>query len=179
MVSLHQRSGKIFKNLCFALLAITVFETWCEAKEPPDPAPKKLRTVPRQLCIGLQWESIPGSRAYELQRAYSPDGPFKTLPNKLPELTIYNDFIGEGGADFYYRVRTIQTNSEGHVLPSDWSAPVNGRSDALNQDQLLTEVQRASFDYFHLYAHPTSGLVGSSRVDLQACKLEYSIVSPK
>ena len=25
----------------------------------------------------------------------------------------------------------------------------------------------------------TTGLVGSSRVDLQACKLEYSIVSPK
>ena len=28
-------------------------------------------------------------------------------------------------------------------------------------------------------ADDPNGLVGSSRVDLQACKLEYSIVSPK
>ena len=30
-----------------------------------------------------------------------------------------------------------------------------------------------------LMAYETANLVGSSRVDLQACKLEYSIVSPK
>ena len=30
-----------------------------------------------------------------------------------------------------------------------------------------------------LHSHMTAVLVGSSRVDLQACKLEYSIVSPK
>ena len=29
------------------------------------------------------------------------------------------------------------------------------------------------------YYYPRGGAVGSSRVDLQACKLEYSIVSPK
>ena len=28
-------------------------------------------------------------------------------------------------------------------------------------------------------SHPQYRMVGSSRVDLQACKLEYSIVSPK
>ena len=30
-----------------------------------------------------------------------------------------------------------------------------------------------------MMAMPTVASVGSSRVDLQACKLEYSIVSPK
>src|SRR5579862_4331796 len=162
MVSLQQRSGKIFKNLCFALLAVTVCGARYEANEKPASPPKELRTDPRQLCVRLQWESIPGSMAYELQRAQTPDGPFKTLPNKLPQLTIYNDFIGQGDADFYYRVRSIQTNGQGHLLPSDWSEPVNGHSAALNRDQLLTEVQRASFDYFHLYAHPTSGLARAS-----------------
>ena len=175
MASLQQWSGKIFKNLCFALLAITVLGARYEANEPPAPAPKDLRTDPRQLCVGLQWESVPGAKAYELQRAYSPDGSFKTLPNKLPELTIYNDFIGQGGADFYYRVRSIQTNGEGHILPSDWSAPVNGHSVALNQDQLLTEVQRASFDYFYLYAHPASGLARASvRKDPDICAIGAS-----
>ena len=151
----------LWLNACFALLVMTIFGARCAA-EPPDPAPKELRTFPRQLCIGLQWESIPGCRAYELQRAQSPDGPFKTLPNKLPQLTIYNDFIGQGGSNFYYRVRGIQTNGQGQDLPSDWSEPVNGHSEALDPDQLLTEVQRASFDYFHLYAHPTSGLARAS-----------------
>jgi hypothetical protein len=148
--------------LCFALLAVTVLGAQHEANEKPAPPPKELRTDPRQLCVGLQWESIPGSMGYELQRAQTPDGPFKALPNKLPQLTIYNDYIGKGDEDFYYRVRSIQTNGEGHLLPSDWSNPVNGHSDALNQDQLLTEVQRAGFDYFYLYAHPTSGLARAS-----------------
>ncbi|MGH7992411.1 MAG: glucoamylase family protein [Limisphaerales bacterium] len=167
MASLQQRSGKIFKIFCFALLAMTVLGAWSEsnaksAPAPKEPPPKELRTVPRQLCVGLQWESIPGSKAYEVQRAQTPNGPFKTLPNKLPQLTIYNDFIGTGGTNFYYRVRSLQTNGEGHLVPSDWSQPVNGHSAALNRDQLLTEVQRASFDYFYLYAHPTSGLARAS-----------------
>jgi hypothetical protein len=162
MASLQQWSGTIFKELCFALLAITVLGARSEANEKPAPAPKELRTDPRQLCVALQWESIPGSKAYEVQRAPTPNGPFKTLPNNLPQLTIYNDFIGKGDADFYYRVRSLQTNGAGHPLPSDWSQPVNGHSDALNPDQLLTEVQRTSFDYFYLYAHPTSGLARAS-----------------
>ena len=32
---------------------------------------------------------------------------------------------------------------------------------------------------FHIVTGPVGVDVGSSRVDLQACKLEYSIVSPK
>ncbi|HUA36886.1 MAG TPA: glucoamylase family protein [Candidatus Sulfopaludibacter sp.] len=162
MASPRQKSEKIIKYLCLALLAVTALAARGAANEPPAPAPKELRTVPRQLCIGLQWESMPGSKAYELQRAQSPNGPFKTLPNKLPELTIYNDFIGQGGADFYYRVRTMQTNGADHVSPTAWSESVGGHSEALNPGQLLTEVQRASFDYFHLYAHPASGLARAS-----------------
>src|SRR5215472_1866574 len=104
MGSLQQGSGIIIKNLCFALLAITVLGAGSEPNEQPAPAPKALRTAPRQPCVALQWESVPGSREYELQRAQFRDGPFKTLPNKLPQLTIYNDFIGQGDADFYYQV---------------------------------------------------------------------------
>jgi len=175
MVSLQQRSGKIFKKLCFALLAVTVCGARYEGNQKPALPPQELHTVPRQLCVALQWEPVPGSMGYELQRAQTPDGPFKGLPNKLPQLTIYNDFIGEGGVDFYYRVRSIQTNGAGLLLPSDWSKPVIGHSDPLNQDQLLTEVQRASFDYFYLYAHPTSGLARASvRKDLDICAIGAS-----
>ena len=41
---------------------------------------------------------------------------------------------------------------------------------------LLDEAKRLGVDTYQQYEN---GKVGSSRVDLQACKLEYSIVSPK
>ncbi len=113
--------------------------------------------------------------SYEVQRGATPDGPFKTLPNKLPQLTIFDDFIGSGGADFYYRIRSVQTNGAGKILPSDWSDSVEGHSEALNQDELLTEVQRASFDYFYRYGHPISGLArASARRDPDVCAIGAS-----
>ena len=111
---------------------------------------------------------------YEVQRASTPLGPFKELRNNLPQLTVYNDFAGEAATNFY-RVRSIQTNSIGHVLPSDWSKPVEGRSAGLDPDKLLTDVQRASFDYFYLYAHPVSGLArASARRDPDICAIGAS-----
>ena len=48
----------------------------------------------------------------------------------------------------------------------------SGDAFASNADGTLTVIHQDSADQYHL-------VVGSSRVDLQACKLEYSIVSPK
>ena len=39
--------------------------------------------------------------------------------------------------------------------------------------------RRYSPEKIILFGSQAAGTVGSSRVDLQACKLEYSIVSPK
>jgi hypothetical protein len=175
MASLQQLSGKILRSLCFILILFAAMGAALESNQKPVPPPQHLSTVPRQLCVALQWEPIPGSMGYEVQRAPAPGGPFKTLLNKLPELTVFNDFIGSGGADFYYRTRSIQTNGAGKILPSDWSDSVEGHSDALNQDELLTEVQRASFDYFYLYGHPTSGLArASARRDPDVCAIGAS-----
>lgn len=99
---------------------------------------------------------------YDIQRAITTNGPFKTLPNSLPQLTVYNDFVGVGATNFYYRIRSIQTNNEGQIVPSDWSKPVEGYSELLDQNQLLTDVQRAGFDYFYQYGHPLSGLTRAS-----------------
>ena len=173
--SFQRQSGKIVKNLSFILLAFAVVGAAHEGVEKPVAVPRDLRTAPRQLCVNLQWEPTRGSMGYELERSGFPDGPFKTLDNKFPQLTIYNDFVGGAATNFYYRVRSIQTNGLGHLLPSDWSAPVEGRSEALNQDQLLTDVQRASFDYFYQYGHPTSGLARASiRKDPDICAIGAS-----
>ena len=43
----------------------------------------------------------------------------------------------------------------------------------------LHECRQAHPGAHHIRGEGVSAMVGSSRVDLQACKLEYSIVSPK
>src|SRR5580658_11358591 len=60
-------------------------------------------------------------------------------------------------------------------MPSDWSKPVEGYSEALDTNQLLTEVQQASFDYFYEYSHPVSGLArASARRDPDICAIGAS-----
>jgi len=166
---LRLQCGKIPAKLWFVLLALAALGAAHEPNQKPIAVPQALKAIPGQLCVSLQWEPTPGSMGYEVQRSATPFGPFKTLRNNLPQLTLYNDFLGELATNFY-RVRSIQTNSEGHLLPSDWSNSVQGNSEPLNRNQLLTDVQRASFDYFYLYAHPLSGLArASARRDPDIC----------
>ena len=70
------------------------------------------------------------------------------------------------------------------ALVKHWRCPVYGpaHDGVQDLDRALTEGDRvevgelaATFSVLDIPAHT----VGSSRVDLQACKLEYSIVSPK
>jgi hypothetical protein len=171
VASLRLQSEKLPGKLWFILLALAAVGAAHEPNEKPIAVPLELKATPRQLCVSLQWDATPGSMGYEMQRSASPNGPFKALPNNLSQLTFYSDFLGEAATNFY-RVRSIQTNSEGHILPSDWSKPIEGSSEALNQEQLITDVQRASFDYFYQYAHPISGLArASARRDPDICAI--------
>ena len=165
----------ISKSFGFILLALAALGSAKEGKQEPVAVPQNLHTTPRQLCIHLEWEPSQGSMGYDLERASATNGMFVPLHNNLPQLTVYDDFVGKGGADFYYRVRSIQTNGLGHVLPSDWSKPVEGHSEALDTNQLLTQVQQASFDYFYGFASPTSGLArASARRDPDICAIGAS-----
>jgi hypothetical protein len=175
MASFRQPSEKILKSLCFILIAFAALGAARKEEQKPTGVPQNLQTAPRQLCVHLQWEPTEASMGYEVQRARTPNGPFEPLPNNLPELTIYNDFVGTGATNFYYRIRSIQTNGAGHILPSDWSKPVEGHPEAYDQTQLLTEVQQASFDYFYFYAHPVSGLArAAAKVDPDVCAIGAS-----
>jgi hypothetical protein len=174
VASLQRQSEKFPRKLRLILLMLAAVGAAHEPNQKPIAVPDELRTTPRQLSVSLQWEPAPGSMGYEVQRAPAPSGPYTTLRNTLQQITLFNDFVG-GQATNFYRVRSIQTNSEGHILPSDWSKPVAGFSEALNQEQLLTEVQRASFNYFYLYAHPVSGLArASARRDPNICAIGAS-----
>src|ERR1700743_608765 len=136
--------------------------------------PEDLRTTPRQLAVNLSWKPVQESVGYEVQRGATTNGPFKTLNNHLSWLTVFSDFVGEEGTNFY-RVRAIGTNDERHPLPSDWSPIIEGHAEALDQEKLLTDVQQASFDYFYEYGHPTSGLARASALrDPDICAIGAS-----
>ena len=121
--------------------------------------PKDLQVLSRQLRVDLAWTDADMTVKYEVQRSQSPNGPFETLPTEIPNLAIYTDFIGQSGGDYYYRVRasrTEETNQPAVFSPS--SEVRSGSPQPLEVEQLLTEVQEASFRYFYDYAHPVSGL---------------------
>ncbi len=161
MANFQEWHGKVQKSLCFLVLAFAVLGARNETETKLAEAPKNLRAFSRPHVVGLQWDPVAKNMGYEVERSEFPLGPFKRLPNNLPQLTIYSDFIGGLGTNFY-RVRSIQTNGAGHLLPSDWSPPVEGHSAGLDQENLLTEVQRAAFEYFYFYGHPESGLARAS-----------------
>jgi hypothetical protein len=173
MAIFGQYTGKFLNFFGLATFAFAVAGAGREQNEPI--VPQNIHTAPRQLCVHLEWEPAPDSMGYEVQRASSLTNRFETLPNILPALTIYNDFVGTVATNLYYRIRSIQTNSAGAIMPSDWSKPVTGYSYGLDTNQLLTEVQQANFDYFYKYAHPASGLArASARRDSDICAIGAS-----
>ena len=141
MANLQQYTGKFLKNICFALLALLVVGAGSEEKENHS-IPQNLRTAPRQLCVHLEWEPASGSMGYEIQRATSLTNRYETLPNILPQLTVYNDFVGTAATNLYYRVRSIQTNGAGATVPSDWSKPVAGYSDGLKASGIVWDADK-------------------------------------
>jgi len=174
MASFQERAGKIFMVFCLVAVTLAVIAAANPPEQKAVAVPGDLRTTPRQLAVNLNWEPAEGSVGYEVQRGATPNGPFKTLNNHLSWLTVFSDFVGEEATNFY-RVRSIGTNDERHPLPSDWSQTIEGRSEALDQEKLLTDVQRASFDYFYEYGHPTSGLARASALrDPNICAIGAS-----
>ena len=67
------------------------------------------------------------------------------------------------------------------VVPFQHRVRASGRQLPVDQVRGAVDVARGDRgeDRAEVRGDGSEGLVGSSRVDLQACKLEYSIVSPK
>ena len=84
--------------------------------------PPGLQASSRQLGVALKWDPVLGISGYEVQRAGTLKGPYRTLGNKFEQLSVFNDFIGVSGSNFYYRVCSFKSDDKGRIQRSDWSS---------------------------------------------------------
>ncbi|MFH0907607.1 MAG: glucoamylase family protein [bacterium] len=123
---------------------------------PVPPVPRDLTACGYDSRIDLFWQRAADSNVvgYNVYRADSPDGPFDPVNPYVHERSLYSDFFGENGCTYFYRVTSVNTDSE----ESDPSAVVSATSCQMTEDELLTSVQESAFRYFYDYGHPISGL---------------------
>jgi len=101
--------------------------------------------------VDLEWipSAKPGT-TYFIFRSTQAGGPFKKINAEPHRPHIYSDFVGTNGLAYFYKVGTSKTP------PS--TAPVSAMPQAMDDDELLTSVQEATFRYFWHNGHPVSGL---------------------
>lgn len=120
---------------------------------PSPPGPLTLEPYERHML--LQWEPSPdpGLHAYRIEA--SSDGlSFIPIGWQPGSRTRYVDFPGPPGSLRSYRVRAV--DSEDHVSPP--SPVISGQTRPFGDEELLTMVQEACFEYYRDGAHPHSGL---------------------
>ena len=130
--------------------------------------PENIKAFSRQFRVDLVWDAVKQPVTYEIRRSEKAGGNYIPLSVQLTNLNVnvYSDFIGQGGREFYYQIRSHRFGTNDHSNAfSDWSAVCHARSQFLDTNQLLTEVQEAGFRYFYDYAQPVSGL---SRIGTRA-----------
>jgi hypothetical protein len=104
--------------------------------------------------IDLEWTpSSDSSDLYTVFRSAGVDGPFEKLNTRSHRPHVYSDFVGKNNTTFFYRVCA----SGGADAVSE-ARTVSATTQAMDDEELLTSVQEATFRYFWHYGHPISGL---------------------
>ena len=105
--------------------------------------------------IDLTWQVSENhfGDGWNIYRADTVGGPFKKLNAQPLSYTVYSDYLGTNDITRFYRIALLRDGQE--ILKSSVGV---GTSRGMNQEELLTSVQEATFRYFWEYAHPVSGL---------------------
>jgi len=102
--------------------------------------------------IDLEWTPSPNpGSTYAIFRSSRADGPFEKINAAPHGPHVYSDFVGTNGVVYFYKVCVSQKK------PPDM-APVSAKSHAMDDEELLTSIQEATFRYFWQNGHPISGL---------------------
>jgi len=119
------------------------------------PAPANLRAIGYDRHIELVWSGIspPGLARYVIYRALD-GGPFKPIGIQLPGFHRYEDFLGRSGVHASYKIAASGWNYRESAQSNEADASTRELSD----DELLTMIQRACFQYYWDGADPHSGM---------------------
>ncbi len=122
----------------------------------PPATPENLTAKGADSRIDLKWKANRETDllGYYIYRAPSLSGNFMKLNDVAYETFLYSDFFGENNKTYFYYVTAVNVAYQ-ESPPSDTAF---ASSYQMNEEELLTSVQEATFRYFYDFGHPVSGL---------------------
>ena len=130
-------------------------ETAAAQTAPAPPAPKNLQAKGYERHVQLTWQPIANDNIaqYVIYRSLN-GGPFQQVGVQRPSFHRGVDFIGDPHANAVYKI-TARTSA---LRESPMSNEAAAGTHPMTDDELLTMVQEASFQYYWDGAEPNSGM---------------------
>lgn len=119
------------------------------------PSPQNVRAIGYDRHIEVRWDPVvsPGLGRYLIYRSLGGKG-FEPIGIQLPGTHRYEDFLGKAGVAAQYKVATSDRQYRQSPLSNAGSASTREFTD----DELLTMLQEACFQYYWEGADPHSGM---------------------
>ena len=123
-------------------------------------APEKLTAKGYDRHVLLHWEAQAGAELahYVVYRSLD-GGPWQPIGIQLPGTGLYSDFIGRSGVTASYRV----TVADWQNRESPPSAIASAATREFNDEELLTMLQEAAYQYYWEGAGPNSGMAHENK----------------
>jgi len=128
------------------------------------PAPSNLRATGYDRHVEIEWDASedPAVARYVIYRSFGAGGApgavdannFSPIGIQLPGVHRYEDFLGKSNAHAQYRVAA----SDWQYRQSEFSNVASASTHELTDDELLTMLQKACFQYYWEGADPHSGM---------------------
>ena len=126
-----------------------------EGKSQTLSAPSAVAAKGYDRHIDVSWTYPPNDTVQHFVVYRSLDGRiYQPVGIQMPGIHRFADYIGRTNQTAYYKVATVDRS----YRESNVSAPVSASTRELNDDELLTMVQEASFRYYWEGAEPNSGM---------------------
>ncbi len=121
----------------------------------PPAAPENVIAEGFDMHIDLSWKanSEPDLKNYYIYKVVN--GENHLIASVSKEQTYYVDFLGQHNLNATYRISAVDSSNNESAL----SDSVSAVTDEMNDAELLTMVEKATFRYFWDFAHPVSGLI--------------------
>ena len=130
-----------------------------EEKSPSLSVPAHVRAMGYDRHVDVRWDPVksPALARYIIYRSLEGKA-FEPIGIQLAGSERYSDFLGKAGVTAQYRLAA----SDWHYRTSALSRPASASTRELNDDELLTMLEEACFQYYWEGADPHSGMARES-----------------